>query len=92
MSSPVVVDWNWACVGNPDLDVAFWLPSLGMEGGPEPWKVLPGRAELAAVVSGFFASREAVPGLPEAVRRFQRAQLQVAMRWMCHELGLPRPR
>lgn len=31
-----IVDWNWVCRGNPDLDLAFWMPSLRLEGGPEP--------------------------------------------------------
>jgi aminoglycoside phosphotransferase (APT) family kinase protein len=28
-----LVDWNWASVGNPRVDLAFWLPSLHFEGG-----------------------------------------------------------
>src|SRR5919201_2773851 len=32
----VLVDWNLASVGNGLFDVAFWLPSLRLEGGPEP--------------------------------------------------------
>ena len=30
----VLVDWNWASLGNPRVDLAFWLPSLSHEGGP----------------------------------------------------------
>ena len=30
----MLVDWNWAGLGNPLVDLAFWLPSLFMEGGP----------------------------------------------------------
>ena len=30
----LLVDWNCACVGNPAFDIAFWLPSLTLEGGP----------------------------------------------------------
>ena len=32
----VLVDWNLACIGNPAFDVAFWLPSLTLENGPQP--------------------------------------------------------
>ena len=32
----VLVDWNWACRGNGIIDVAGWLPSLHLEGGPLP--------------------------------------------------------
>jgi hypothetical protein len=32
----IVIDWNHAQLANPDLDIAFWLPSLHAEGGPAP--------------------------------------------------------
>ena len=40
--SAVLVDWNLAEIGNARLDVAFWLPSLALEGGPAPESVLAG--------------------------------------------------
>jgi hypothetical protein len=89
----VLVDWNLAHVGNGQFDVAFWLPSLRLEGGPDPWDVLPGVAELAAVVAGFFAARAGLPapaGAP-TVREFQRAQAAVALPWAARELGLEPP-
>ena len=89
----VLVDWNLACVGNGRFDVAFWLPSLKLEGGPEPWEVLPGAGALAAAVAGFFASRAGLPppdGAP-TVREFQRAQAAVALPWAARELGLLPP-
>jgi hypothetical protein len=87
----VLVDWNLACVGNGLFDIAFWLPSLRLEGGPEPWEVLPQAGTLAAAVAGFFASRAGLPppiGAP-TVREFQRRQLEVALPWAVRELGLP---
>ena len=38
----LLIDWNWACVGNPRWDLAFWLPSLAAEGGPAPASVMQG--------------------------------------------------
>jgi hypothetical protein len=87
----VLVDWNLACVGNAVLDVAFWLPSLTLEGGPQPWELLPDTAGLVALVAGFFASRAGLP-LPATaprVREFQRQQAEVALPWAARELGLP---
>ena len=87
----ILVDWNHARIGNSALDVAFWLPSLELEGGPPPDRF--GVDELAPVVAGFFASLAGLPppeGAPE-VRSFQRAQLEVALRWSCRALGLPPP-
>ena len=88
-----LIDWNLARSGNGRFDVAFWLPSLRLEGGPEPWEVLPQAGALAAAVAGFFASRAGLappPGAP-TVREFQRAQAEVALRWTVRELGLPSP-
>jgi hypothetical protein len=80
-------------VGNPRWDIAFWLPSLLLEGGPHPASVLPDGGHEAAVVSGFFAARAGLPPVAAAptVRAFQLAQLRVALPWACSELGLPPP-
>lgn len=88
----VLVDWNWASYANPDVDVAAWLPSVRVEGGPEPWEILSDSGELAAFVAGVWA---AVVGLPApdtapSVRGVQRAQLAVALDWIDRELGLAR--
>ncbi|MFL5927860.1 MAG: phosphotransferase family protein [Gaiellaceae bacterium] len=84
----VLVDWNWASLGNPAVDVAAWLPSVRVEGGPPPWEVLPGAGALAAFVSGVWA---AVAGLPPpatapGVREVQRRQLAVALDWVDRDL------
>jgi hypothetical protein len=86
----VLVDWNWVHRGNPDLDLVAWLPSLRLEGGPEPEVLLPGAGELAAVLAGFFASRAGLPPPPTApkVREFQRAQAEICLAWVSRELDL----
>jgi hypothetical protein len=85
----VLLDWNHARIGNPAFDVAFWLPSLVLEGGPAPESF--GVDEYAAFVAGYFAALAGLPspaGAPR-VRGFQRAQLEVALPWACRVLGLP---
>lgn len=92
----VLVDWNLASVGNPALDVAFWLPSLALEHGPAPGEVAlthPAANGFAAFVAGFFAARAGLPppeGAP-TVRAFQLAQLEIALPWAAGVLGLPDP-
>jgi hypothetical protein len=84
----VLFDWNHARIGNAALDVAFWLPSLKLEGGPDPQEV--GCDEFAVVAAGFFAAGAGLPppeGAP-LVRGFQRAQLEVALPWACAVVGL----
>jgi Phosphotransferase enzyme family len=86
-----IVDWNWAGLGNPLVDLAFWLPSLFAEGGPPPTEVLPDAGDLPAVVSGFFAPIAGLPppsGAP-TVRPLQLVQLKVALPWAVEALGLP---
>jgi hypothetical protein len=84
----VIFDWSHARIGNPDFDVAFWLPSLALEGGPQPDSF--GVDALAVFVAGFFAALAGLPppdGAPH-VRGFQLAQLEVALPWACRALGL----
>ncbi len=87
----VLVDWNWAAVGNPDFDLGFWLPSLEAEGGPPPDAILPNAGPIAGIVSGFFASQAGLPPIPSAprVREVQRLQLATALPWAARALGLP---
>jgi hypothetical protein len=87
----ILVDWNWACRANPDLDLGFWLPSLAAEGGPPPEEILPHAPEVAACVAGFFAARAGLPEIPDAprVRWVQRQQLIPALGWAARALGLP---
>jgi hypothetical protein len=92
-SRAVLVDWNLACRGSDTFDLASWLPSLHHEGGPEPWTLLPGHGAVAALLAGFFlehARRAPIPQAPH-VRRLQRDQGVVALRWACHELDIPDP-
>jgi Phosphotransferase enzyme family len=90
----VLVDWNWTSVGNPLVDLAFWLPSLHAEGGPPPQEVLSsGAAELAACCAGFFAAHAARPPIPTAphVRPVQLRQARTALPWAAEVLGLLAP-
>lgn len=89
----ILVDWNYACRGNPDFDIAFWLPSLAMEGGGLPESILPAAPGLAALVSGFFACRAGLPIIPHAprVRHIQQVQLSAALPWAIRALGLSTP-
>jgi hypothetical protein len=86
----ILVDWNWACRGCGLLDLAAWLPSLADEGGPQPYELLPGQPEYAALLAGFFASKAGLPPPETApeVREVQRSQLVVALDWVRRELDL----
>jgi hypothetical protein len=89
----VIIDWNHATPANPDLDVAFFLPSLHAEGGPAPDALLPDAPGLAAWVAGFFCSRAGDPPILDAlhVRPLQIMQSRTALPWAARALGLPPP-
>lgn len=89
----VLVDWNWACVGNSLLEIVFWLPSVRLEGGPLPEQIIAGDPSLVAFVAGFWACRAGLPP-PYAgatVRELQFRQLSVALPWCANLLQLPPP-
>jgi Phosphotransferase enzyme family len=91
----LLVDWNWACVGNPELDLAAWLPSLQLEGGPPPEELIGTNAGAwAAMLAGFFAARAPRPPPERAgprLRELQRDQCVVALAWAARALRLPPP-
>jgi len=98
-------DWNFACAGPIEFDVAAFAQSIVMEGGPEPERivaeydlVLPLRpAALDASIAGIAgyladrAWRPPVPGLPR-IRSVQRRQLKATLAWATRHFGLPEPR
>jgi hypothetical protein len=92
----ILIDWNFACVGNPLVDVAAWLPSLEAEGGPAPEQVIghpEGIGEIAALLAGYFCSHAGRPPIPEAphVRPLQLMQSRTALPWAARALGIPPP-
>ncbi len=88
-----LIDWNFACRGSPDIDLAFWSASLTAEGGGVPEDLLPSAPQLAALVSGFFAARAGLPVIPQAprVRHIQQVQLATALPWAVRALKLTSP-
>ena len=86
----VLVDWNNACRGQEGFDAVGWAPSLALEGGPQPWDLIPDPAlHHVAFLTGYFARNAPLPTIPHAprVRPFQLAQLQVCVPWMARVLG-----
>ncbi|MGW4665375.1 phosphotransferase family protein [Streptosporangium sandarakinum] len=91
----MVVDWPWAFVGAPWLDLLLMLPSVRMQGGPPCEEVFTARpvardadpeavTAVLAALAGFFVGhsrRPAPPGLP-TLRAFQAAQGRTALEWL----------
>ena len=95
------VDWPHACIGPSWLDIVAFAPSVTMQGGPPPEVVTSkhfayrtaGSDDITAAVvaiAGYFTRQSLMPppsGLP-TVRAFQRAQGEVARRWVSQRTGL----
>jgi Ser/Thr protein kinase RdoA (MazF antagonist) len=100
-----IFDWNFACAGPIEFDVAALAQAIAMEGGPDPERVvaeydlvLPLRpvALDAAIagIAGYFADRAwrpATKGLPR-IRQVQRRQLKATLAWAARHFDLPEPR
>jgi hypothetical protein len=87
----VLIDWNHACIGNPQLDLMSWLPGLHAEGGPLPEEIAGDATEFAAYMSGYWAAsagRSPIDGAPR-VRPLQLFQLKSALPWAVRVLKLP---
>lgn len=95
-----VVDWPHARTGAAWLDLAFFAPSVTMQGGPPPDELFSrlalGRAAdpdavtaVVAEIAGYFVwhgLQPPPPGLP-TVRVFQAAQGVVALEWLAARTG-----
>jgi hypothetical protein len=99
-----VVDWPWAAIGAAWLDLVAMLPSVAMQGGPDPesaWHAHPvsqgtdtERVDaFIAALAGFLVHRSLLPpppGLP-TLRAFQAAQGEHATAWLAQRRGWKRP-
>lgn len=99
-SDDAVVDWPGACCGAEWIDLVGLLPSLHLDGGPEPHHLFHSNtigqsADAAAVdvflaaMAGYFTRMSLLPpppGLP-TVRQFQAAQGDVARSWLRDRLN-----
>jgi hypothetical protein len=96
----VAVDWPWACVGAAWVDLLLLLPSVTMQGGPDPEVIFATHpaaagadpravASALAAWAGFLvggARLPAPPGLP-TLRAFQLGQGVVALDWLRRRTG-----
>jgi hypothetical protein len=96
----VAVDWPWACVGAAWVDLLLLLPSVTMQGGPDPEATFAAHPVAAgadpeavttalAALAGFLVGDARLPpppGLP-TLRAFQLGQGLVALDWLRRRTG-----
>lgn len=86
----VLVDWAQAIRGNPQQDLASALATLPLEGGPDPFDVLPEGGPWAAHMAGWYVRRAAhETQAPQWLRTvFQRIAV-ICLSWASRSLDLP---
>jgi aminoglycoside phosphotransferase (APT) family kinase protein len=98
----VAVDWPWASVGAAWVDLLLLLPSVTMQGGPDPEPTFAAHPSAAgadpeavtsalAAWAGFLVGGSRLPpppGLP-TLRAFQLGQGVVALEWLRRRTGWP---
>jgi aminoglycoside phosphotransferase (APT) family kinase protein len=96
----VAVDWPWACVGAAWVDLLLLLPSVAMQGGPDPEATFAAHPVAAgadpravtttlAALAGYMVGGARLPpppGLP-TLRAFQHGQGVVALDWLARRTG-----
>lgn len=105
VSDDVIVDWPGACRGAGWIDLVALLPSLHLDGGPEPEEVFQAStigqfADAGAVdvflasIAGYFTRMSLLlpPPGPPTVRQFQAAQGVIARAWLQRRLDERRTR
>lgn len=88
--APLLIDWNWACIGNGALELIHWLPNLRVDGGEVPEGITRQQPELVSMMTGYWAFRA---GMPEprpdsTLRKVQLAQLREVLPWCIEALEL----
>lgn len=87
----ILVDWGGVLRGSPEHDLATSLSTLPLEGGPDPFSVLPGGGSWAAHIAGRAARRSYRDAeAPEWLRRVLRRIAVICLDWAASSLDLPR--
>ncbi|MFI6505231.1 aminoglycoside phosphotransferase family protein [Nonomuraea typhae] len=88
-----IVDWPYASLGASWFDRLNMLPSVALQGGPDPAELLPDPdpavTRVLAALTGYYVrqSRQPPPpGIP-TVRAFQAAQGEIALDWLRRRTG-----
>jgi hypothetical protein len=87
----ILVDWSEARRGSPRFDLANFLTGCALEGGPDPFDVMPDGGALAAWLGGRAAKRAVheAERAPAWLIRVMKRMAIVDLQWAARSLGLP---
>ena len=88
----VFVDWSHASRGHSEHDLALLLPTLLLEGGPQPYDVMPAGGSWAAAGAALLAHRRLHDqGLPQWLANVFVRLIAIQLSWAASCFGLPQP-
>lgn len=92
-SQVIFVDWSHAARGNGRHDLASVLPTLHLEGGPDPYQLMPEGGSHASAASAMHIRRLLEDSsMPEWLRAVFVRIIGVELEWVARCLGLGRVR
>jgi thiamine kinase-like enzyme len=91
-SQVIFVDWSHACNGSSDHDLANLLPTLNLEGGPNPFHIMPNAASHASYLCAKHVQRlsEKKTMPPWLINVFIKL-IAIELAWAASCLGLEKP-
>ena len=86
----VLVDWSQAQRGSPLHDLSYVISFLPLEGGPDPYKIMPEGGDWAAYRSGQFALRATKEtNAPAWLHKVFQRLVIITLKWAASSLKLP---
>jgi len=91
-SQVIFVDWSHAARGNRFLDLATVLPTLYLEGGPDPYHVMPDGGSRASLGSAIHIKRTIEDhSMPQWLKIVFKKLIAIELEWAACCLGLDKP-
>ncbi|RXK86101.1 phosphotransferase [Filimonas effusa] len=91
-SRVVFVDWSNACIGSADHDLVNLLPTLHLEGGPDPFQIMPDAASQAAALCATHIRRLSNDkSMPFWLKDVFKKLIAIELEWAAQCLHLDRP-
>jgi hypothetical protein len=91
-SQMILVDWSHATRGNALYDIANLLPTLHLEGGPEPFDLMPDGASPASYLCGGLIQRLSYDNeMPEWLKKVFMRLIAIELGWAAKCLHIDKP-
>lgn len=91
-SKAIFVDWSNAVNGSPDYDLANLLPTLYLEGGPNPYEIMPNAANLATHICATHIQRlSKTSSMPLWLNVVFKKLIAIELEWTAQCLNLDKP-